>query len=270
MASWNGKILGGALGALLGGPIGAALGVLAGHQYDDQRDSRPANAADVARVQQLFFPATFRLMGHIAKADGRVSEQEIAAARALMQALHLNEAQTALAISHYSAGKQQGFSLSASLGALRSALTGQPQLVQFFVELQLQVAIAGNGLGGKPRERLMAAAFYLGMPKQHYLRLEALLRWRAGTGPGDAHNFGGAASASADAARLEQAYAQLEIERGASDEQVVKAYRRQMSRLHPDKLQANGLPESMLERAKERTQQIQAAYELLKASRGMS
>ena len=45
---------------------------------------------------------------------------------------------------------------------------------------------------------------------------------------------------------------------------VVKAYRRQMSRHHPDKLKANGLPESMLERAKERTQQIQAAYELIR------
>jgi DnaJ-domain-containing protein 1 len=29
------------------------------------------------------------------------------------------------------------------------------------------------------------------------------------------------------------------------------------------------LPESMLERAKERTQQIQAAYELIRARRGM-
>ena len=54
-----------------------------------------------------------------------------------------------------------------------------------------------------------------------------------------------------------------------SDEQIVKAYRRQMSRHHPDKLQANGLPDSMLERAKERTQQIQAAYEAIRERRGM-
>jgi len=42
-----------------------------------------------------------------------------------------------------------------------------------------------------------------------------------------------------------------------------------MSRHHPDKLQAQGLPESMLERAKERTQQIQAAYQMLRDLRGM-
>jgi DnaJ like chaperone protein len=90
------------------------------------------------------------------------------------------------------------------------------------------------------------------------------MRWRANGGQG-----GAAASQRSDAERLEQAYALLEIQRTASDEQVTRAYRRQMSRHHPDKLQANGLPESMLERAKERTQQIQAAYELLRAARGM-
>ena len=262
MASWNGKVIGGVLGALFGGPMGAAMGALAGHQYDAHIDAK-GGAGSGARVQQLFFPATFRLMGHIAKADGRVSEQEIAAARSLMQALHLNEAQVTQAICYYNAGKQAGFTLSGALGVLHDAVAGHPQLVQFFVELQLQVAIVGNGLEGRPRERLRAAAVYLGMPPAHYARLETMMRWRAGTGaPGQ--------SAAADAERLAQAYALLEIERSASDEQVVKAYRRQMSRHHPDKLQANGLPESMLERAKERTQQIQAAYELIKAVRGMS
>jgi len=50
----------------------------------------------------------------------------------------------------------------------------------------------------------------------------------------------------------------------ASDEDVVKAYRRQLSRHHPDKLKANGLPESMVEHAKQRTQQIIEAYELIR------
>ncbi len=262
MASWNGKVIGGVLGALFGGPLGAAVGALAGHQYDAHIDAR-GGADSGARVQQLFFPATFRLMGHIAKADGRVSEQEIAAARSLMQALHLNEAQIAQAIEHYNAGKQAGFTLSGALGALHDAIAGHPQLVQFFVELQLQVAIIGNGLEDHPRERLRAAAQYLGMSPAHFARLETMMRWKVrGTGASGQ-------GAATDAERLAQAYALLEIERSSSDEQVVKAYRRQMSRHHPDKLQANGLPESMLERAKERTQQIKAAYEYLKAVRGM-
>jgi DnaJ-domain-containing protein 1 len=55
----------------------------------------------------------------------------------------------------------------------------------------------------------------------------------------------------------------------ADDDAVSKAYRRQLSRHHPDKLKANGLPESMLEHAKQRTQQIIEAWEVIRATRGI-
>jgi DnaJ like chaperone protein len=111
---------------------------------------------------------------------------------------------------------------------------------------------------------LLRTANLLGLTSGDFERLETLMRWRMGGGP----EVSGARGPS-EPDRLRQAYALLETPASASDEQVIKAYRRQMSRNHPDKLQANGLPESMLERAKERTQQIQAAYELLRAARGM-
>ena len=69
---------------------------------------------------------------------------------------------------------------------------------------------------------------------------------------------------------MELAYKVLEVGPRASNDEVVKAYRRQLSRHHPDKLKANGLPESMIEHAKERTQQIIEAYELIKERRGIS
>ena len=53
----------------------------------------------------------------------------------------------------------------------------------------------------------------------------------------------------------------------AANEEVAKAYRSQLSKHHPDKLKANGLPESMLEHAKQRTQQIIEAYESIKSAR---
>jgi len=42
-----------------------------------------------------------------------------------------------------------------------------------------------------------------------------------------------------------------------------------MSRNHPDKLVANGLPESMMEIAKEKTQRIREAYEVIRERRAM-
>jgi DnaJ like chaperone protein len=50
---------------------------------------------------------------------------------------------------------------------------------------------------------------------------------------------------------------------------VKLAYRRLISQNHPDKLVANGLPESMIEAAHERTRSILEAYEAIRDSRGM-
>jgi DnaJ like chaperone protein len=272
--NWNGKLIGAALGLWLGGPVGAALGLLVGHQFDGGAGPRGELGADsAARVHELYFPAVFRVMGHVAKADGRVSEQEIAAARAVMAALRLNPEQVRQAIGFFSEGKQADFSLERALAELRPLLRAYPQLAQFFMEIQLQATLAGNGLSARPRARLLRAANFLGLASDDFARLEALMRWRMSGGAGGyaGGNGGGAggAGAQASADQLRQAYVLLETSAAASDEQVVKAYRRQMSRNHPDKLQANGLPESMLERAKERTQQIQAAYELVRSARGM-
>jgi DnaJ like chaperone protein len=277
--NWNGKLIGAALGLWLGGPVGAALGLLVGHQFDAGEGQRGELGADsAARVHELYFPAVFRVMGHVAKADGRVSEQEIAAARAVMAALRLGPEQVRQAIGYFSEGKQADFSLERALAELRPLLRAYPQLAQFFMEIQLQATLAGNGLSARPRARLLRAANYLGLASDDFARLETLMRWRmsggaaAGGAGGHAGGNGrsaGAAGAQVSADQLRQAYVLLETSAAASDEQVVKAWRRQMSRNHPDKLQANGLPESMLERAKERTQQIQAAYELVRAARGM-
>src|SRR2546421_6879231 len=81
---WIGKLTGGLLGAVALGPIGAALGVLLGHQFDEHGEELQARVfagEDVAAIGERFFRATFRVMGCLAKADGRVSEREVSAAR---------------------------------------------------------------------------------------------------------------------------------------------------------------------------------------------
>jgi DnaJ like chaperone protein len=277
--NWGGKIIGGTLGLLTLGPVGAALGVLIGHQFDSGQISSPLLGGhpgpDPGMVNELFFPSTFRVMGHIAKADGHVSEQEIASARSIMRALHLNSVQIQAAIGYFTEGKQAAFDLDALLGRLRASLAPYPDLAHFFMEIQLQAALSGDGLSDVPRARLQRVASMIGVTPNDFVRLESLLRFRQGIGAGPGAGAGAGAGpgaamgAAATQERTTQAYALLEATALMSDEQIVKAYRRQMSRHHPDKLKANGLPESMLERAKERTQQIQAAYELIRERRGM-
>jgi DnaJ like chaperone protein len=264
---WTGKIVGGLLGLWLFGWFGALLGILIGHQFDSG-SIRVSSQAHIGQVQALFLPALFRVMGHVAKSDGRISEQEVAAARAIMHALRLSPDQIQAAIEYYSEGKRPEFDLAGAIRELQPAVRPNPQLAQFFMEIQLQAALAGNGLAPLPRARLIQVAALLGMGSGEFARLEAIMRYRS-QGAWTRTETPGGPQGRHDGEAISQAYALLEATPAATDAELKKAYRRQMSKHHPDKLQSQGLPESMLERAKERTQQIQAAYELLCKQRGM-
>jgi len=265
---WIGKVTGGVLGGLVMGPVGAALGMLLGHQFDADGAEMPRglpHEEDLNAVGERFFRATFRIMGCLAKSDGRVSEAEIAAARMVMAQLRLGAEQTRAAIECFTGGKQPGFDFEGELGALARALRGRPDLRRIFLEIQVRAALAGNNLEGPVRPRLQRVAQLLEISGFEFAHIEAVLRIQSGAfraGPG------GTGTRARDGS-LEEAYRVLETGAQASDAEVVKAYRRQLHRHHPDKLQANGLPDSMIEHAKERTQQIIEAYELICERRGM-
>lgn len=250
---WTGKLIGGAIGLALG-PLGAAIGAAIGHQYDVSQGRR-----GIRPPGEQFFLSTFRTMGHVAKADGRVTEREIAAARSVMQSLRLDPAQVQSAIALFSEGKQPGFDLADEMTALRASCQSQPGILRMFLEIQLRFALAGSDMTGGARTRVVNAASLLGIAPQLFSRIEAALRGGERTG-----------SAVDRAARTAAAYSTLEVDASISNEALTRAYRRQMSRHHPDKLKANGLPDSMLEHAKQRTQAIREAYELLKEQRGIS
>jgi DnaJ like chaperone protein len=250
---WTGKLIGGALGMALG-PIGAALGAAVGHQYDlmNERRTRPPG--------EQFFVSTFRLMGHVAKADGRVTQREIDAARQVMRSLRLDDAQVQAAIAEFTQGKQAQFDLDAEIADLRGTCHSQPEILRTFVEIQLRFALAGSDLGANARARITRAAGLLGIAPLQLQRIEAALRGSAGYGGGAVQDH---------SARTAAAYRTLEAEPSVSNDELTRIYRRLLSRHHPDKLKANGLPDSMLEHAKQRTQAIKEAYELLRAHRGM-
>jgi DnaJ like chaperone protein len=281
--NWGGKVVGGILGLAVAGPFGAALGAALGHFYDagaagraDGRDTPGSDAGGADAIAAQFFAATFEVMGHVAKADGRVSAEEIRAARAVMQDFRLDEAQVRAAIAHFTRGKQAAFDPSRSIMALRRACAGRPDLLRVFLEIQMRAALDGTDLQGPSRATLSRVATMLGVGTMELAQLEAVMRFRYGGGSARGDDGGGARGQGGGGARgavllrmrLEQAYQILEIEPTAGDEDVVKAYRRQLSRHHPDKLKANGLPESMLEHAKQRTQEIIEAHERIRDARG--
>ena len=274
--AWKGKFFGALIGFMITRNVwGAVMGAIIGHMFDESAGLRYANSAYAtaaaqaaaggaphAAVSEVFFRTTFELMGHVAKSDGRVSEAEIDAARRLMQELRLGPSEIQAAIACYRVGKSASYDADASVEYFRAVCAMRHDLLRAFVELQLRAALAGNGMSLPSRTILTRVAERLGISGLEFAYMEAALRAQQ-------HARSGPSGRPSAQKPLAASYAELEVSAGSSDPEVTKAYRRQMSRHHPDKLVANGLPESMAQVAKEKTQRIQEAYEAIRAARGM-
>ncbi|MFA0660246.1 DnaJ domain-containing protein, partial [Vibrio splendidus] len=68
--------------------------------------------------------------------------------------------------------------------------------------------------------------------------------------------------------QLADAFKVLGVSESADGKEVKKAYRKLMNEHHPDKLMAKGLPPEMMNVAKEKSQEIQNAYDLIKKVKG--
>ncbi len=272
--NWTGKLIGALLGYLLSHrPLGILIGLIIGHLFDLQAARNAAGPrVDPALVRSTFFRTAFCVMGHVAKSDGRVSEQDIAAARRIFQQFNLGEADTRAAMECFRQGKGSAFDVDAALAELRRACNGRGDLLRMFLEIQMRAALMGDGMHGASHATLVRVAQALEIGAIEFAHLETVLRLQgygmaSGRGPAGSGSAPGASAAGRDA--LAEAYEVLDLPRTASDAEVKRAYRRQMSQNHPDKLVARGLPESMLDVAKQKTQAIQAAYERIRESRGM-
>jgi DnaJ like chaperone protein len=260
----GGIFIGAVLGLLLTRSFwGMLVGAAIGQVFEQGWSGRVGHAGNPANISETFFRCTFTLMGHIAKSDGRISETEIQAARHVMQELKLGSDQVAYAIAYFKQGKEPQFDADWALDQVRDACGPRHDLLRVFLELQLRAAILGNGATGKAHTILVRTAERLGISATEFVHMEAVLRAQY---QGDSGTRG---SAQFRRGNLDSAYRELEVQASATDAEVTKAYRRQMSRHHPDKLVARGLPESMAEAAKEKTQRIQEAYEAVRAARGM-
>lgn len=263
---WWGKLIGGFFGALLAGPFGVVIGVLIGHAFDRGLNISHVFVGSQSGVhthsQEVFFNSTFLVMGHIAKADGYVSEREIQVAESVMARLGLTGAAKQKAINFFREGKQSSFNLEKTLDDLFQACRRNPILLQMFVEIQWQVAHADGSLSADKQQIFQTICQRLGITLYNFSAFEDFFR----TGYQQSYQR---AETVTPRNKLSEAYKLLGITETASDAEVKKAYRRLMSQNHPDKLIAKGLPEEMVKLATEKTQNISAAYDLVCKARGM-
>lgn len=264
--SWWGKLAGGAFGFMLAGPLGAVLGAVIGHNFDKGFAGLPEDdefqPGDQQRVQMAFFTATFSVMGAVAKADGQVSRDEIRLAELVMQNMNLNADMRKTAIGLFNEGKKAGFPIDDVLEQFRIECHRRQNLLQMFIEIQIQAAYADGSMDAAERALLKQVCKKLGVSELLFRQLEQ--RFKA-----ERHYTGGAGAARPQAMTLKDAYTILGVDSGKPDAEVKKAYRRLISQHHPDKLVSKGLPEEMMKIASEKTHEIKQAYEKIKAHRGM-
>lgn len=257
-----GKVIGGLIGLLAAGVIGLVVGVAIGHAFDRGLVStfKFGSPENIERIKASFFETTFLLSGHLAKADGRVSEEEIAHTEQVFGQMRLSPEQRQEAIALFRRGAGPDFQLAPVISAFLETCGPQRQLQQTLLLFLVSLAMADHSIAAAERAALERIATLMGFGTD---RLEQLLRMARA----QEHFHGEGGFTAQPGTSLEDAYAALGVSSSVSDRDLKRAYRKLMSEHHPDKLIARGVPEDMIQVATERSQEIQAAYEMIRRTR---
>lgn len=246
--------------------IGAMVGFFLGHVVDQAFTMSQRRKV----VTNDFINPLFAFAGAVSKADGRVSEQEIAAARALMQRMQLDEPQRREAIDSFNAGKQPGYAVDIAIANLRVWSQGRRDLGFMLLDMLLDIVYAEGELAAAKQALIRRLCATVGISEGDLAALSALKGYghfgnRAGPRPGSQgysqQRGNPQSSVAADP------YAVLGLDRNASSRDIKVAWRRLMSQHHPDKL--GNVPDELKRRAEARARDINAAYERIKNERGL-
>lgn len=260
-----GKIIGTLAGLAMRNPWAVLAGLALGHQFDrgfaDRYRLFEKQDANIPRVSEGFIRTLFEVMGHLAKIDGRVSEDEIRSARMVMHRLSLNPSQVRRAIGWFDEGKEPGYPLVNEIRELRRVNAHSPQNRLTFVRLLLEVVLAKRNLKKEEHALIWKICTELEIRRVDLAQLEAMIRAQKG--------FKRSPAGDVDAMRVRGAYEALGVSAEATNAEVKRAYRRLMNKNHPDKISPSNPGKDVISEAERRTREVRSAYELLKARRSI-
>ncbi len=251
MSVW-GKVVGGVAGFAVGGPLGAIIGAVAGHVYDKHKANEiPAGMENDAR-QIAFTTAVIVLAAKMAKADGHVSREEIAAFK---QVFHIppEEMSTVGRIFDEAKASADGYEPYAEQIALM--FRGEPQVLEELIGALFHIAKSDGVMHPNELQFLRRVSLLFGFSEAGFERLRTI-------------HLAGWSGQGGQAARAGDDYEILGVAADASDQDVKSAYRKLVRENHPDVLMAKGMPQEFIDIANDKLAAINDAYDRIKKSRG--
>ena len=235
MSFWKAGI-GGMIGFTIGGPIGGILGAIIGSKLGDKEQARPSINQ---KNQAAFFTALFACFAKIAKADGKVTREEVDKVdHFIKERFKFPSDQRAFAIQVFNHAKDDNNSFRDYASQLSSLLSNNQSALVMFYELLFELSMA-DGYLDPTEERILNEAIPIFGLEPDLFNLNK-------------RKFG---------ADISDAYAVLGVTKDMSYKEIKTAYQRKRKEFHPDTLLSKGLPEELLEKAKDKFIEIQSAFE---------
>ncbi len=281
--------IGGAIGwAIVGGPIGALVGYAIGRFFDKRAEEEEARRSMYggtahaapgagpkggARAPKDFLASLMVLAAAVMKADGRVLRSELAEVKRFLSArFPADQAQVALNILRELLEKEIDLGPVCEQIRWNMSHAGRLELVSLLV----RIAMADGEFAGSERNLTFRIARLLGVSVADYVSICAAAARafreeessRGGGSGGGASDRRSRASSPRASSDPDWAYKVLEVDRSATDDEVKKAYRRMAMKYHPDRVATLG--EEVRKSATEKFQAVSAAYEAVKAERGLA
>lgn len=244
-----GKLVGAVVGLGLGGPFGAFVGAALGHAIDSNVGS--ISLLSVSHARMSFLGSLFGTMGHLARADGQVTQQEVALVEGIMKQLRLSRKLRHLAIRSFNAGKKPSFELHHALDELQKMSRLQPELKNQFVEVLVDLGLANGRMNEATRTALTIICERIGLA---HWQLDRIILRRL-----EAHR---------ERSTVIDPFGVLGVDPQATDSDIKQAYRRLLNEYHPDKQHSRQRSHSE-QVAEQKTREIREAYQKIKLIRMM-
>ena len=234
MSIW-GKIIGGAAGFAIGGPLGALLGTLAGHAIDKQLPSN--NTKHDAYKSIAFTAGVIALSAKMAKADGKVTKEEIITFRRLVQVPKENVKQVGK-LWELAKKTTDGYDLYAQ--QISSLFKKEQAILERILDLLFEIAKSDGVIQESELKYLKHVSDIFGFSDQTFMRLLALNKPE------------------------NNPYEILGLSPSDDPKTVNQTWKKMIKENHPDKLIGEGMPKEFIESANQKLSIINGAYEEIK------